>query len=158
MVGLLRDFSEPQARLFLSINRFLMKYEPPDLHGVNDEDVEEAARALAATDETAARGVIYEHTPSSMPAERLARALKPFLSKFGETSPNVSTPDRAALLRRLADQVRQLRQEFPGQRRAYLNFVERVLRDPAADRRAGDPASEDQRGIEGKAMPRLILP
>ena len=36
-----------------------------------------------ATFETASRGVIYEHRPASLPAERLATALKPVLAEAG---------------------------------------------------------------------------
>jgi class 3 adenylate cyclase len=39
---------------------------------LNDDDVADAAGALAATFETAARGVIYEHAPESLVARRLA--------------------------------------------------------------------------------------
>ena len=76
LVEVVRDFNERQSQLFLMIATFLIRYEPPELQALLDDDVAEAADALAATFETASRGVIYEHRPASLPAERLAAALK----------------------------------------------------------------------------------
>ena len=53
---------------------FLARYEAPELQPLIDDDVAEAMAALAATFETASRGVIYEHRPASLPAERLVDA------------------------------------------------------------------------------------
>ena len=72
LVQFMRDFSQRQSQLFFLINTFLVRYEPPELQPLIDDDVAEAAAALAATFETASRGVIYEHRPASLPAERLA--------------------------------------------------------------------------------------
>lgn len=151
MVGALRDLSEAQARAFLSIARFLLGYEPLGLHRLLDEDVEEAARALAATHDTAARGVIYDHPAQSLPADRLARALKTFLSEPAGTGTPLSDSDLAAVLRHLAQEVQRQRRETPDEPRAFLNFVDRVLRDQAADRGPSGPG-------EPTASGRLILP
>ena len=45
-----------------------------------DADVAEAAGALAASFETASRGVVYEHPAASPTAESLRRELKAFLA------------------------------------------------------------------------------
>ena len=158
MVGLLRDFSEAQARLFLVVNRFLAGYRPPDLQRLLDEDVVDAANALAATRETAAKGLIYEHPPSSIPAEKLARALKPILEGAGEGGLRTSDLDSAAVLRRLAEAVQHERQEAPGDPRGYLEFVERVLHDPSpgSDRAEHDGDGAPGAGEEGGR--RLIVP
>lgn len=157
MVELLRDFSEAQARLFLTVNRFLAEYTSPDLQRLIDDDVEAAADALASTHETAARGVIYEHQPRSVPAEHLARALKPLMAGAGEQNRPATAPDSAVVLRRLAEAVRQQRQDLPGEPRAYVHFAERVLRDPATDR-AGSAGSAGLPGGDLEGGPRLILP
>ena len=78
-VQMMRDFSERQSRIFLLISTFLVRYEAPELQPLIDDDVAEAMAALAATFETSARGVIYEHRPASLPAERLVGGLKPLL-------------------------------------------------------------------------------
>ena len=48
-----------------------------------DADVADAAGALAATYETSARGVIYEHQTQSLPAERLRSELRAALMELG---------------------------------------------------------------------------
>src|SRR4029079_6398184 len=63
----MRDLSERQSQLFFVINRFLQRYEAPGLQAIIDDDVIEAVTALAATFETAARGVIYDHRPAGLP-------------------------------------------------------------------------------------------
>jgi hypothetical protein len=77
LVDGMRDFSRRQAHLFVALTTFLARYQPAEFQTLVDDDVIEAVAALAATFETAARGVIYEHRPASLPAERLAARLKP---------------------------------------------------------------------------------
>ena len=84
LVRYMRDLSERQSQLFFLIVTFLLRYQPPELHPLIDEDVAEAMGALAATFETAARGVIYEHRAASLSAERLVSGLKPLLAEAGQ--------------------------------------------------------------------------
>jgi len=76
LMPLMIDFSQPQAELFFLVSAFIVRYEPPELHPLFDEDVAEGVGALASTFETASRGVIYEHRAASIPGERLSMALK----------------------------------------------------------------------------------
>src|SRR6266487_4501371 len=78
------ELSDRQSQLFLLIAAFLLDYQPPELQPLIDDDVAEAAAALASTFETASRGVIYEHRPASLPAERLTAALKPLIVEAGK--------------------------------------------------------------------------
>jgi hypothetical protein len=71
VVQFVQDFNERQSQLFLLVASFLARFPSPDLQPLIDDDVAEASAALAGTLETAARGVIYEHRPASLPAERL---------------------------------------------------------------------------------------
>ena len=74
--------SERQSQLFSLSARSCSSYQSSaELQPLVDDDVAEAMAALAATYETAARGVIYEHRPASLPAERLVGALKPVLAE-----------------------------------------------------------------------------
>ena len=77
LVRFMRDFSERQSQLFFLIAAFLARYEAPELQAPLDDDVAEAMGSLAATFETASRGLIYDHRPASVLAERLTAALKP---------------------------------------------------------------------------------
>src|SRR5881396_1031033 len=106
LVQFLRDFSERQSQLFLLVTTFLIRYEPPELQQFIDDDVAEAAAAMAATYETVTRGVIYEHRPASLPAERLATALKPVLAAAGKGAGSSFDRDAAVVLRRVEEAVR----------------------------------------------------
>jgi hypothetical protein len=149
-VGLLvhgvRDLSERQAQLFFMINGFLQRYEAPELQAIVDGDVAEAMAALAGTYETAARGVIYEHRPAALPADRLATALKPVIAEAGRHGGSAFERDAAVVLRRIEETARDIRAADSSNRRAYLDLLGRVLRDDGTPK-----APED-------AAPRLIVP
>ena len=133
MMQSMRDFNERQSQLFLFINTFLMKYQPPELQALIDDDVVEAMSALAATYETASRGVIYEHRPASLPAQRLVTALTPVLAEAGQRG-SVFERDAAAVMRRIERAVADVRASDQLNRRAYLDLLGRVIvkKDPGA--------------------------
>ena len=93
LVQFMRDFNERQSQLFFLIARSF-GYEPPDLQPLIDDDVAEAAAALASTFETASRGVIYEHRPASLAGRAPGRRLKPMLAEAGKAParPSNGTP------------------------------------------------------------------
>ena len=126
MMQSMRDFSERQAQLFLFINTFLMKYQPPELQSLIDDDVVEAMRALASTYETASRGVIYEHRAASLPAQRLVTALTPVLAEVGKGG-SVFERDAAVVMRRIERAVSDVRASDQQNRRAYLDLLGRVI-------------------------------
>jgi len=144
MLQVMRDFDQRQSQLFLLINTFLLKYEAPELQPLVDDDVAEAMAALASTYETAARGLIYEHRPASLPAERLVTAVKPILAKAGEGGGSAFERDLAVVLRRTAELVHEARATDPENRRAFVDLVTRVVvRRPDAEQTpeaAADPA------------------
>ena len=55
--------TERQHQLFFLFQSVIAKFRPDGLARLTDEDVAEAAGACAATIETAAKGVLYEHAP-----------------------------------------------------------------------------------------------
>jgi hypothetical protein len=125
---IMRDFNERQSQLFLLISTFFVRYEAPELQPVIDDDVAEAAAALAATFETSARGVIYDHRPASLPAERLVAGLKPLLSEAGRSAGTAFERDAAVVLRRLEEAVRETRASDQENRRAFLDLLARIVR------------------------------
>lgn len=149
-----RDLNDRQLQLFLTLNAFLAAHRGDGLHPLIDEDVEEGMDALAATYETAARGVIYEHQPASRPAERLVRDLKPLLTEVQPGFLSSFEIQVAAVLRRIAESVRELRRAEPDNRRAYLDLATTVARVTVDATKAGD--------VEGAVAPadgpRLIVP
>jgi hypothetical protein len=148
----MRDFSERQSRLFFLVQTFLNEYKPAELQPLFDEDVTDAATALAATYETASRGVIYEHRPASIAAERLVTTLKPVLAEAGKGLGSSFERDAAVVLRRVAEAVAAASAEDPGNRRAYLALVGRVIRRPETAPDGGTPDSE------ASPSSRLIVP
>jgi hypothetical protein len=127
LMQFMRDFSERQSQLLFMILTFLARYEPPELQPLIDDDAGEAAAALAATFETASRGVIYEHRPASLPAERLMSALKPLLANAGQGAGSSFERDAAVVLRRVEDAARDARAVEPENRRALLDLIGRVI-------------------------------
>jgi hypothetical protein len=152
MLQVMRDFDERQSQLFLLINSFLVKYQAPEFQPLVDDDVAEAMAALASTYETSVRGVIYEHRPASLPAERLVSALRPILVKAGEGGGSAFERDLAVVLRRTVETVHDVRATDQANRRAFIEFLPRVvIRRPDADRDA-------QAAADAAAPSRLIIP
>ncbi len=127
LVRAMRDLNERQTQLFFLVASFLVDYQPMELHGLVDEDVAQAVDAQAATFETASRGVIYEHRPASLPAERLANDLKPLLTEAGGPGGSAFQRDAAVVLRRVAEAAREVGQGAESQPRALLELLKRVI-------------------------------
>jgi hypothetical protein len=140
----MRDLSEKQQKLFLVVGTFLAGYRPSDLQRLFDEEVEDAARTLAATLETAGRGVIYEHQPASAVGVQLIAALKPILAE-ARTSLTTTDRDCAVVLRRVEEGSREMRATAPKER-TFLELLGRVMHPEATAPAKADPA------------PRLIVP
>jgi hypothetical protein len=131
VVRLMQDLTEPQRELLLLIGAFVVDYRPSGLQTLIDDDVLDASRALASTFETAARGVIYEHPAASATGERLAAAVKTFVSDASKRTP-LPQRDCAVVLRRIEAAVQELRTSDPGSPRALLDLLARVIRRPGA--------------------------
>jgi hypothetical protein len=149
LVGIVRDFSDRQSQLFFLVASFLVRYEPPGLSSLLDVDIADAARALASTFETAARGVIYEHRPASMPAERLATALKPVLLEAGGHGGSAFERDAAVVLRQIADAAERAPAAGPDASGGLIDLLRRMIRTREGE--AGDQAA-------AAGAPRLIVP
>lgn len=136
--------------------------DPPPL----DHDLEAAAAALAATAETAARGVLYEHRPDSMVAARLARAMSaPLAGAAQDGLPRLDTATVVAM-RRLAASVKAFERTAPESPHAYLDFLDRVLKPQLADATTGRAIAERDNPLLAPAgmnqgdvgAPRIIVP
>jgi hypothetical protein len=160
LVHVMRDLNTRQSELFLLVLTFLTRHESAELpvvpnaatalgwERIVDDDVADAASALAATFETASRGVIYEHRPSSRPAAHLVTELKPVLAEARKGAGSSFERDAAVVLRRLEEAVRDVRAEDRTDPRAFLALLGRVITQAPADE--GSPPA---------ATPsRLILP
>lgn len=147
LVESLRDLNARQSQLFFLAASLIARYRSSDLESIVDDDVVQAAGTLAATFETAARGVIYEHRAASVPAARLAAALKAGLAEAaagGAGSP--FERDAAVILRRIEQAARRMVEAGQAGSRAFIGLLERVVQ--RSDESAPEPDSE----------PRLIVP
>ena len=154
MMPLMLDFTERQVELFFLIANVVLRYEPPEFHAVADEDVEESLATLASTFETAAKGVIYDHRAASLTAERLVTALKPALAEIGRGRGSAFEREAASVLRRMATLAGEVRAAEPGNQRAFLELLRRLV--------TAFPLSDEARRQEGAAAagdrPPLIVP
>ena len=141
---------------------FRNEADPPPL----DADLESAAAALAATAETAQRGVLYEHQPEGPVAARLARAMSAPLAEAASAGVQRLDASTAAAMRRVEAAVQEFRRTGPTAPDAYLAFLGRVLKPRLADAQTGQALSAGSDPVlaplEGLASPddgpRLIVP
>jgi len=146
-----RDFSDRQSQLFVLIATFLVRTaaDAAALHPIIDADVADAMQSLASTYETAARGVIYEHRPASLPAQRLVAGLTPLLAETGQSGGTAFERDAAVVMRRLEQAVSDVYAGQRADRRELLDMLARIF-SKAAGHEAAAPARD--------GTPRLIVP
>ena len=152
LVEFLRDLNARQSQLFFLIAALIARYKPSELESIVDDDVVQAAGTLAATYETAARGVIYEHRAASIPAARLATALKAALAEAAGGGGSAFERDAAVILRRIEQAARRVNEAGPPDSRAFLALLDRVVSRPPGGNDGNDTP------VEPAGESRLIVP
>ena len=128
----IRHLTERQYQLFFLFQSVITRHRPDGLARLVDADVADAAAALAATLETASRGVIYEHRPQSHPAQSLATAMKGLLDDIRKQGAKVYDGEAAIALRAIEQGARTL--QAPHESDAvYLELARRLLQVDAAE-------------------------
>jgi hypothetical protein len=117
--------TERQHQLFFLFQSVIAKFQPDGLARLTDDDVAQATAACAATIETAAKGVLYEHAPASLPAQKLARELRDLLVQVREHGATVFDREAAIALRAIERGARELAR--PDDSTAYLTLLGRLL-------------------------------
>ena len=135
----IRELTERQHQLFFLIQTAVARHTPDGFARLNDDDVADAAGALAATFETAARGVIYEHAPASTVAQRLAHDLRTMLDEMRKQGAKVYDHEIAVVLRAIESGAREVRQRSDGADNAYLALMGRLLQVNRLARAAAPP-------------------
>jgi hypothetical protein len=129
----MRGLAEMQQHLaFLLLGVVSRQGGSETLERLHDADVSDAALALAGTFETAARGVIYEHRASTLPAQRLVAAFREALDDVSRRLPDVRLDrDAAAALRGIEQGVREVQRRAGAATgdatRAYIDVVRRMV-------------------------------
>jgi hypothetical protein len=152
----IRHLTERQHQLFFLFHSVIARHTPEGFGRVQDVDVADAAGALAATLETAQRGVIYEHGAQSPVAQGLARAMSAMIEDIRAQGTRIYDGEGAIALRAIEQGARETAgatQAAAGEAdpRAYLALVSRLL----GGRPGGPQPAQDEPG--GRAGS-IILP
>jgi hypothetical protein len=123
----IRELTERQYQLFFLFQTAIARHTPEGFARLSDDDVAGAAGALAATSETASRGVIYEHAPESTIAHRLASDLKAVLEDVQKQGVKVYDHEIAVVLRAIERGARETGKQTGGAPDAYLSLMGRLL-------------------------------
>jgi len=142
--------TERQHQLFFLFQSVIARSKPDGLARLTDEDVAEAASACAATIETAAKGVLYEHSPAALPAQKLAGEFRALLAQARQHGATIYDREAAIALRAIERGARSLTR--PGEPTAYLALMGRLLQ---VDKLAEDAAGEASAGARPGS---IILP
>ncbi|NOT26650.1 MAG: hypothetical protein HOP16_11165 [Acidobacteria bacterium] len=119
----------------------ITRFKPTGLSRLVDSDVAEAAHALAATLETSAKGVIYEHTPASPVAQGLAAELKNTLEQIREHGARVFDHECVVVLRAMENGARSAATADSASTK-YLDLLGRLLQASGTGAAPAAPAPE----------------
>ena len=137
----IRHLTERQYQLFFLFQTLVARHVPEGFSRLVDDDLADAAGTFAATLETASRGVIYEHPPQSVVAQRLITEMKTLLAQMKEQGATAYDHEIAIVLRSIEQGAREIRQVTPGHT-AYLDLVGRLLQvNRATEAPAAQPAA-----------------
>jgi hypothetical protein len=142
LLPLLADLSEPQYRLLLFVQALVVKHAEGAIPPLLDADVADAAAAVAATFETAGKGIIYEHQAASVPAQRLASEVGHAIAEMRRKgAPPSLERDAAAALRRLERGAKTAGTVLDGDEApVFVGVLRRVMEQPAAAAADSPPA------------------
>jgi hypothetical protein len=151
------DLTETQYRVFLFVQALVLQHTKGAMPPPNDVDVADAAASVAATLETARKGIIYEHHAASLPAQRLGteigRAIADLTERAGSNGARMER-DAAAALRRLERAAREAASESPDETSPATSWLTLATRLMAG---AGT-AAPDQKAEAADDGARIILP
>jgi len=153
LVQMIEGLSAQQGEALSLMQARIRMHRTVAIPPLRDSDVADAMKALAATLETASRGILYEHQAASVPAMRLQQDLRAVLAELGERERALGPTVLAPVLRRIETMVERTARHFaPASDTTFLDFLERVGRplEPHADGPAGE--------LESAAPSRIILP
>ena len=140
LLPLLQGLSERQARTFLMLAAVTSRFESDGLQKFVDDDIAQAADALASTLETSARGIVYEHQPASPIAARLVAELKVVVDEVVKNAGSALERDAAIALRRIEHAAKMMVGVRPGTNELQ-QLLARVLVAPPGAQAPAAPAS-----------------
>jgi hypothetical protein len=144
------ELSEPQYRLLLLFQAVSLKVAEGAMPPLRDDDVADAANAVASTLETAEKGILYEHRAGSLPARLLADELSAAIDEVSrsERRPRTLKPDAVAALRRLRQGALDAASAMPGDDPpVFLGLMRRMMAAVAETTPRADAPAPPQRII-----------
>jgi hypothetical protein len=153
--GVVRELSEHALAVLLLLQRVVAGYRTTSIPPLVDEDVRGAASALAATFETSAKGIIYEHHASSLPAQRLAAELRRTIDERIPPKERTASIERdvASALRRLEWAAKEARLKLEPRDTAYLDLAGRISAEEASA-----PSGAAVHPVDSDGGPRIVVP
>ena len=131
LLPLVSDLTETQYRLVVLLQSIIVKHAEGAIPPVHDGDIAEAAATLAATLETAGKGIIYEHQAVAVPAQRLSTELRRAVTELLDRNPSQQSRverDTAAALRRIERGAREAERALAGDETpVYLKLLHRTF-------------------------------
>jgi hypothetical protein len=136
LMPVLDGLSDSQRQLLSLVLSVIGRHGTADLGSARDTDIVDGVSAQLATIETAARGVIYEHRPATLPGQRLATDIRGMFADLAGKAGRSLDADAAAVLARVIRLADGARKTFPGNDTAFLDLVKRVARTTEQEGRA----------------------
>ena len=127
LMSSLGRLSEQQLQLFFLLQSMVLSFKPDGLLRLTDSDLALATGALASSLETASKGLIFEESTASVPAESLRRALKPIIEEITKDGGARAESEVAVVLRGIERGARHEGGVIPPGETAYLELVGRVF-------------------------------
>lgn len=141
LLPLLQGLSERQARLFLMLATVTSRHQADTLQKLVDDDIAQASGALASTLETAAKGIVYEHQPTSVVAARLMTELKTVVDEVVKNAGSALERDAAIALRRIEHAAKMMATVRPDTNEFQQLLIRVLAPPPGAEQPAEAPAS-----------------
>jgi len=132
------QLTETQYRLFMFAQAIVVRHAKGIIPSPLDADVADGVASVAATLETAGKGIIYEHRATSIPAQRIAAEIS---SAIGDLAKRAGADaarlerDSARALRALEQTARDARQAMTDSVRpevSWVTFASRIMADAEA--------------------------
>ena len=123
---IIQTFTQQQYQIFLFLLFTVHRYRSKSSVRLLDEDIAEATNALAATLETASKGIIYEHRPTSLPAQDLTAELAKALKDLSERAERSLDGDSAIALRGLKRAASDAPKALSEGETSCLDWLERL--------------------------------
>jgi hypothetical protein len=150
LLPLIADLTESQYRLLLFFQGIVLQHSAAAVPSLLDEDVAAASTAVAATLETAGKGIIYQHHAPSLPAQRLAARIEASLRELTAQAGSQAAAlerDAATALRRIAATAEQASKALPGDEHpVYVKLLARLMSAAAGAAEPGEGAPPPRAG------------